>query len=88
MEVVVKKISREEANEKGMMEWPVWEKEESLFEWKYDEKEEFWVIEGKAEVTYGDEVVEFGVGDNVVMPAGLECMWKIIEPIKKHYRLG
>ncbi len=34
------------------------------------------------------EPVEFGAGDVVVFPAGMECVWEVIEPIRKHYAFG
>jgi len=69
--------------------WPVWEKEVSEFPWEYAQKEEFYVIEGKASVTPDSgEAVSFEAGDYVVMAQGLKCTWKVIEPIKKQYRFG
>jgi len=69
--------------------WAVWEKEVSEFPWEYNAQEQFLVVEGKAQVTPdGGEAVSFGAGDFVTMPSGLKCTWKVIEPIKKHYRFG
>jgi uncharacterized protein len=68
--------------------WPIWQKEESEFPYQYGEEETFYVVEGKAQVTTQEGTTEFGKGDAVVMPRGLSCTWKIIEPIKKHYKFG
>ncbi|HOK78766.1 MAG TPA: cupin domain-containing protein, partial [Verrucomicrobiota bacterium] len=32
--------------------------------------------------------VSFGKGDLVVFPQGLSCVWKVAEPVRKHYRFG
>jgi len=89
MEIVVKKPTEEELKEMDVESWPIWEKEVSEFDWEYTEKETCYVLEGKAEVaTENGEKVEFGKGDLVVFPKGLKCVWKITEPIKKHYNFG
>ena len=67
-------------------EWPVWSKEVSEFDWEYDRKETCYIIEGKAEITTEDgETVTIEAGDMVFFPKGLKCVWKILEPIEKHY---
>jgi len=66
----------------------VWEKEPSEFPYEYDQEETFYVVEGKAVVKTDTDEVEFGAGDVVIMPKGLKCTWKILEKIKKHYRLA
>ena len=70
--------------------WPVWEKEESEFDWEYSDKETCYILKGKAQVfdENGTILVEFGKGDLVVFPPGLRCKWKILENIRKHYNLG
>jgi len=70
--------------------WPVWEKEESEFDWEYSEKETCYILQGKAQVfdDNGAILVEFGKGDLVVFPPGLRCKWKILENMRKHYNLG
>ena len=68
---------------------PVWEKEVSTFDWVYDELETALVIEGRVRVIGEDgQVCEFGAGDLVVFPAGLACRWEVVEPIRKHYKVG
>jgi uncharacterized protein len=70
--------------------WPVWEKEESEFDWEYSDKETCYILQGKAQVfdENGAIMVEFGKGDLVVFPPGLRCKWKILENMRKHYNLG
>jgi len=70
--------------------WPIWEKEESEFDWEYSDRETCYVLQGKAQVfdENGAILVEFGKGDLVVFPPGLRCKWKILENIRKHYNLG
>jgi len=70
--------------------WPVWEKEESEFDWEYSDKETCYILQGKAQVfdENGAIIVEFGKGDLVVFPPGLRCKWKILENMRKHYNLG
>ncbi|MCK5257948.1 MAG: cupin domain-containing protein [Thermoplasmatales archaeon] len=70
--------------------WPVWEKEESEFDWEYSDKETCYILQGKAQVfdENGAILVEFGKGDLVVFPPGLRCKWKILENMRKHYNLG
>jgi len=36
----------------------------------------------------GSSPVKIHKGDLVTFPLGLNCIWKVIEPVKKHYRFG
>jgi uncharacterized cupin superfamily protein len=73
----------------GVEGWPVWEKEASEFPWEYFEDETCYILEGRAIVTPdGGPPVEIGRGDLVTLPSDLICTWKIIEPIRKRYRIG
>ncbi len=85
MDVEVKKLTDNEVKEMGIESWPIWEKEVSEFDWSYSSEERCLILEGKATITYGDKSVEIKSGDFVIFPKGLECRWKITEPIKKHY---
>ena len=70
-------------------DWPVWSKEISEFDWQYDSNETCYIVEGKAIVTpENGEPVTIETGDMVNFPKGLKCVWKIIEPIEKHYTTG
>ena len=86
MEIKVEKLSQDELNKRGVLSWPIWEKEVSRFDWHYDEVEECYFLNGKVTVTTKDgKKVNFGKGDFVTFPNGLSCTWDIKEPVKKHY---
>lgn len=85
--VKVWKPSKEEMEEAKT--WPIWQKEESEFDWFYDEDETFLLIEGEVEVKLSNgEKVRFSAGDMVKFKAGTECKWKILRKVKKHYKIG
>lgn len=72
-----------------MQRCPTWEKEVSSFEWTYDEPETCYLLEGAVQVTTAaGETVTFGAGDLVHFPAGMHCRWTVLQPVRKHYRLG
>jgi hypothetical protein len=78
-----------ELEEKGVFDWPIWEKEKSEFSWSYNEKETCYFLEGDVVVTpENGEPVKMGKGDFVTFPAGMECTWKINKKVKKHYTMG
>ena len=79
----------EDLEKRGILSWPIWEKEVSRFEWYYDEPEECYFLEGKVVVETKDgKKVSFGKGDLVKFPQGLACVWDIREPVRKHYNFG
>jgi uncharacterized cupin superfamily protein len=83
------KVRKPTENEKQEAEsWPIWEKEESVFPWKYSDQETCLILEGNAVVKTLEKDVEFGPGDYVVFPEGLKCTWEIKKKIKKHYKFG
>ena len=87
MEFEVRKPDPGEIEERGIDQWPVWEKEVSRFPWIYGETEECYLLSGRVVVSTDDgKSVEFGAGDIVRFPAGLRCRWDIKEAVKKHYR--
>jgi uncharacterized cupin superfamily protein len=68
--------------------WPIWSCGASEFDWDYTQTETCLILEGKVTVTDrpdSGESVTFGPGDMVVFPVGLKCIWKVTEPVKKHY---
>jgi uncharacterized cupin superfamily protein len=86
MEITVQKLSKDELKERGVFEWPVWEKEASTFDWQYHDIEECFFLSGKVTVKTKDgKSVSFGKGDFVTFPKGLSCTWNIKEPVRKHY---
>jgi uncharacterized cupin superfamily protein len=87
MQIEVRKPTEEEINEAE--NWGAWEKEPSEFSWSYDEQETCLILEGHAVVDGGEgEHAEFGVGDYVIFPVGLQATWKIDQAIKKKYKFG
>lgn len=74
----------------GVRGWPIWTKEVSEFEWFYDEEETCWFLDGDVEVVAADgtERARFGKGDLVTFARGLQCTWKVLAPVRKHYRFG
>lgn len=79
----------ERLQELGVSSWPIWTKEVSEFPWTYEEQETCYLLEGEVIVTPdGGEPVQFGKGDLVTFPAGMSCSWKILQPVKKHYKFG
>lgn len=73
----------------GVEHWPLWEKGISAFPWTYDVSETSYFLEGHVVVTPADgEPVEIMAGHLVTFPAGLTCTWKVLSPLRKHYRFG
>lgn len=88
MKIQIQKPEKEDLETRGVLSWPIWEKEVSVFDWYYDSIEECYLLEGKVVVETEDgEKVEFGKGDFVTFPKGLFCTWDIKEPVRKHYNL-
>jgi len=86
MKIKIDKADKNEMAEKGVLDWPIWEKEISRFDWHYDSIEECYLLEGEVVVETEDgEKVEFGEGDFVTFPEGLSCIWDIKKPVRKHY---
>jgi len=69
--------------------WGTWNKEPSVFDWSYSEKETCYILEGEATVEdkKGNRI-HFSAGDWVEFEVGLECTWKISKTIRKHYNFG
>ncbi len=73
----------------GVRRWPIWTKDVSEFPWSYDEQEICYFLEGEVEVTpQGGQPVNIKAGDLVTFPEGLQCVWKVLKPVKKYYRFG
>ncbi len=86
MEVTVKKPNEDELKSLGVGAWPIWEKEESSFDWYYDSQEVCFFLEGEVEVKLSSgEKVSLGEGDLVTFPKGLNCEWHIKKKVRKHY---
>lgn len=68
--------------------WPTWSCDVSEFEWEYTQTEKCLLIDGSVEVRDmppARQSVSFCAGDFVVLPSGLKCIWKIIQPVRKYY---
>ncbi len=86
---VVKNPPAKTLDELGVSSWPIWTKEVSTFPWSYDEPETCLFLEGDVEVTPdGGAPVRVGKGDLVTFPSGMSCTWKVLKPVRKHYRFG
>jgi len=87
-DIVIKKPT--DADTQACTNWPIWTCEASEFDWDYTQTETCLVLEGKVTVTDrpGADSVSFGPGDMVVFPVGLKCVWKVTEPVKKHYEFS
>ena len=83
MNITVKKAT--EAQKSEMQSKPVWECDVSEFDWYYSDEENCLIVEGEVTVSYDGGNVSFGVGDYVIFPKGLSCVWKVTKPVKKHY---
>lgn len=73
----------------GVKSWPIWTKEISEFPWFYDEQEICYFLAGEVEVIPATGApVKIQQGDLVTFPQGLQCTWKVLQPVKKHYHFG
>jgi uncharacterized cupin superfamily protein len=73
----------------GVDRWPEWSSQSTEFPWEYFEQEMSYIVEGRAIVTpEGGAPVEIAKGDLVTFPSELLCKWKVIEPLRKRYRIG
>ena len=78
--------SEERLKELGVADWPIWEKEISKFPIDFDETETAYVLEGEIIVTpVGGKPVRILPGDLVVFPEGLDSLWEVVKPLRKHY---
>ncbi|OCL26121.1 cupin [Orenia metallireducens] len=85
MKIKVEKPSKDRLLKLEVESWPIWEKEESVFDWYYDAEEICYLLEGEVVVKIEDQVVEFKAGDLVTFSAGLDCVWEIKKTVRKHY---
>lgn len=86
--VKVEKPTTEKLQKLKVETWGIWECEPKTFDWSYDTGETFYVLEGKARVKCPKGEVVFGKGDLVTFPAGMKCVWTVVERIRKHYQMG
>jgi len=86
--ISVKRPSEQELDDLGARDWPIWTCDVSTFDWHYDEPETCYVLEGRVKVRSPGQEVDFGPGDLVVFPQGMDCVWEVSAPVKKHYKFG
>ena len=71
-----------------VISWPIWTKEPSTFEWRYDEREMCYFLEGEVVVKTDRGEVVLRPGDLATFPQGLSCTWHVSKAVRKHYRFG
>jgi len=82
-------ISPERLQQLGVDGWELWSSEVSSFDWSYPQREVCYLLEGSVLVTPDDGVpVELQAGDLVIFPAGMDCRWEVLQPVRKRYRIG
>jgi len=85
-----KKPTEAELQELHVKEWDTWTSPPPPgFDWEYDTKETFCIMEGEAEIVSENDKISFGPGDLVtVYPSTGKCRWNVKETIRKYYRFG
>ena len=83
--VIIQRLTSQEIEERQIHKWPIWEKEVSRFEHNYDGSEECLFLDG--EVVIETKVANYSIspGDFVIFQDGLQCIWDIKRPVRKHY---
>jgi len=85
MKIFKQKLDSEKLKSLKIDKWPIWTCDIKKFDWHYDDFESCYFIEGKVKVKTDFEEIEINKGDLVVFPKGLDCVWNVIEPVKKYY---
>ena len=88
LRVKVEKVDEAGLEGIGVKSWPIWSKDTSSFDWHYDEKEVCYFLEGEVTVNTPEGPVNFGKGDLVTFPKGLDCTWHVKKKVRKHYKFG
>jgi uncharacterized protein len=74
-----------EIAKQGILNWPVWKKDVSVFPHTYEEDEHCLFLEGEVVIETDEGKVTLQKGDYVIFRKGLNCIWDIRIPVKKHY---
>lgn len=85
MKITIEKLPEAEIRTKKIKDWPIWECEPSTFDWHYDQQEQCYILAGEVTVKTAAEEVEIRPGDFVTFPRGLDCVWTVKKPVRKHY---
>ena len=83
--VIIEHLDIKELEKRKVYSWPVWTKEVSKFDWYYDGDEECLLLEGEVEVETPEGNYFVKKGDFVTFKKGLECVWNVKQPVRKHY---
>ena len=83
--VIIQNLANSEIEERQIRKWPIWEKEVSRFSHIYDGDEECLFLEGDVTIETKAGNMNIKPGDFVIFEDGLECVWDIRKPVKKHY---
>jgi uncharacterized cupin superfamily protein len=83
--VIIQRLTPQEIGERQILKWPIWEKEVSRFEHRYDGAEECLFLQGEVVIETKESNYSISPGDFVIFQDGLECIWDIKRPVKKHY---
>ncbi|MBI9068323.1 MAG: cupin domain-containing protein [Salinivirgaceae bacterium] len=86
MSIIVEKLSDDDIRKRDIYNWPIWEKEVSVFDWIYDDKEQFYLIEGEIKIIADNKEYNISPGDFVTCTKGQSCKWEITKYVKKHYQ--
>lgn len=85
MKITIEQKQPADLRAEGISNWPIWECEPSTFDWHYDRQEQCYILEGEVTVKTATEEVTIKAGDFVTFPQGLDCVWSVTKPIRKHY---
>ena len=83
--VKIIQLTEKEIQDRGIRNWPIWEKEVSRFDWVYDGIEECLFLEGEVTVETDQGNFDIKPGDFVIFEDGLKCTWDIKKNVRKHY---
>ena len=83
--VIIEKKSDDELKKIGVLNWGIWTKEKSIFDWYYDSDEQCYILDGRVIVHTAEGDYEIKRNDFVTFKKGLKCKWEILENIRKHY---
>ncbi|MBI4647285.1 MAG: cupin domain-containing protein [Bacteroidia bacterium] len=83
--IKIERLDLKELKNKGINNWPIWEKEISKFDWYYDSIEECFFLEGEVDVETSEGTYCLKAGDFVTFSEGLKCVWNVKKPVRKHY---
>ncbi|HOV10881.1 MAG TPA: cupin domain-containing protein [Bacteroidales bacterium] len=84
--IIIQQLSDEEIQKIGIHSWPVWTKEISRFDWYYDNEEACLILEGEIVIETSENQYTIHAGDFVTFRKGLQCVWNIKKPVRKHYQ--